>query len=512
MAREFRTGDAWTREAARRGGKVSAEARRRKAASDVRTRGLLGHLLTLTTSDWFDRFGLTEPSWGPSRVLGKAYDGLPLDATEAEVYRALTGRETVPGDLQETWEIAGRGSGKTTRAVVQAVRAACRGYGNVRGVPRVLLLAFVKDQAGQAFDYVQEFFDGDPELRRLIARRTRTSLDLAHGVRIETIVSNFRVVRGYNVAFAHADEVAFWWNEDSNANPDVEVFRALRPALAKVPGSRLMVTTSPWTAEGTVHQAHEMWHGKEDPHVLVTRAPTLALHPGFDAARIARAERTDPEAAASEYHVAWRVAGGSLVRPEVLDAAIEAGVVARAPEEPTGDDWYTAAVDLAGGTGEDSATLTILHEEEGEGGAGVAVQDVLVEWRAPFDPGTMCAEAARECARFRVTVVVGDQFSEGFAAAEFRRHGIRYEVSPRKTADCVLDSIAVLNTRRVRLLDNPRARRQWTQMRRDYASGGRPTILDARRRDDLAVVTARGIVATLRLGEEQKPKRQIAFR
>ena len=59
---------------------------------------------------------------------------------------------TVPSDLRELWCLAGRGSGKTSFMAVQAVRAACRGYAGVRGLPRILLLAFVREQAGVAFD------------------------------------------------------------------------------------------------------------------------------------------------------------------------------------------------------------------------------------------------------------------------------------------------------------------------------------------------------------------------
>jgi hypothetical protein len=71
----------------------------------------------------------------------------------------------------------------------------------------------------------------------------------------------------------------------------------------------------------------------------------------------------------------------------------------------------------------------------------------------------------------------------------------------------------VLNTRRVRLLDDSKARRQWLNLRRDYASGGRPTVVDRPgKRDDLAVVTARGIVACLGLGIEPEVQRQVQFR
>ena len=112
-------------ERSRLGGKASGESRRRKAASDPLTLGLLGHLIGLTTGDWMDRLGLTEPSWNAWRVVGKVLDNLPLDPAETVIYTQLTGRTTVPSDLRELWCLAGRGSGKTSFTAVQAIRTAC---------------------------------------------------------------------------------------------------------------------------------------------------------------------------------------------------------------------------------------------------------------------------------------------------------------------------------------------------------------------------------------------------
>src|SRR5712692_6886703 len=206
----FRAGDPATMEAARRGGQVAKAQRQAKAAADPTTRGLLGDLLLLSSAQWMDRLGLTGPSWESWRVIGQVLDGLPLTAAEMIVYTQLTGRTTVPTDLRELWCLAGRGSGKTSFMALCAVKAASRGYLGVRGIPRVLLLAFVKEQAGIAFEYVQEFMDRDRELRKLIASRTKSELTLAHGVRIATIASNYRVIRGFSVAQALCDEAAMW--------------------------------------------------------------------------------------------------------------------------------------------------------------------------------------------------------------------------------------------------------------------------------------------------------------
>lgn len=513
----FKAGDPKTLEYARRGGAVAAEARRAKAAADPLTRGLLGHLLTYSTADWMQRLGLTGPSWDAWRVIGTVIDGLPLSAADMLIYTKLTGRTIVPSDLRELWALAGRGSGKTSFMAVQAVKASCRGYAAVRGIPRVLLLAFIKEQAGVAFEYVTGFFDADAELRRLITQRTNTSLTLAHGVRVQTISSDYRAVRAYSVAAALCDEIAHWWNEATNASPDVEIIRALRPGLGKVPGSHLLAATTRWTEEGVAYETHKRHYANDaSASILIVDAPTRTLNPTFDQTTIDIAEGEDPESAASEYGQAWRVAGGTLVRPAVYDACVSIGITAREPTEPLGDDFYSATVDLSGGTGDDSAALSIQHVEEDEQqgpapSSELCVQDYLAEWTPPFDPGSMVQEVALACHRYGVTSVTGDAFSAGFAAAEFRHHGIEYVVSKRKTAECAIDSLAVLNTRRVRLLDDPKLRRQWLGLRRDYASGGRPTILETRKHDDLAVVTARGIVAALGLGEVPEIRKKVMF-
>ena len=140
----FKAGDQ-AKEYGRRGGIVAAEARRAKAAADPLTRGLLGHLLTYSTAQWMERLGLTGASWAAWRVIGQVLDGMPLSAEEMLIYTKLTGRRTVPADLRELWALAGRGSGKTSFMAVCGVKAACRGYAAVRGIPRVLLLAFIKE-------------------------------------------------------------------------------------------------------------------------------------------------------------------------------------------------------------------------------------------------------------------------------------------------------------------------------------------------------------------------------
>jgi hypothetical protein len=67
---------------------------------------------------------------------------------------------------------------------------------------------------------------------------------LNNGVVIEIHTASFRVTRGYTFAAVLADETAFWRDENS-ANPDVEIFRALRPGMSSIPGAILLNASSP---------------------------------------------------------------------------------------------------------------------------------------------------------------------------------------------------------------------------------------------------------------------------
>jgi hypothetical protein len=65
----------------------------------------------------------------------------------------------------------------------------------------------------------------------------------------------FRNVRGRSVALAVFDECAFWQSE-LTANPDVEVYQAVTPSLATLPGSMLIGISTPYRRAGLLRQKH----------------------------------------------------------------------------------------------------------------------------------------------------------------------------------------------------------------------------------------------------------------
>ncbi len=296
--------------------------------------GILDALAPLSIGQWMDRFDLKEPSWDAWRVVGKILDGLPLNSEEMILYASITGgRTTVPDKalLRQCWSLIGRGGGKTTFFSVVATQAAVQRY-KLKTPAYVLFLSFGKDQAAISYELVKEWFEKDDDLRQLVTSSRRDRMSLHHNVQLQTIQSSWRTVRGYSVACALADESAFWWTDSDDKNPDKEVFRALLPALGKVPGSRLLCPTTPFGRQGQAWEVHEKHFGQDDSDILVIKAPTLVMNSGFDRTVISAMEHDDPENAASEFDVMWRADKENFVRLEVLQAATADGCSERLPQ------------------------------------------------------------------------------------------------------------------------------------------------------------------------------------
>jgi hypothetical protein len=264
-------------------------------------------------------------SWKAWRAYVAALFGLPLEADALDIYRRHTGREDPPeGPLGEAYAIVGRRGGKSRiAALVGVYLAAFRDYADVlargeRGV--VMIIAPDRRQARVVMSYVRALLEV-PLLAGMVKARRKESIDLRNGISIEVHTASYRTVRGYTIVAAILDELAFWRSEES-AEPDVEVVRALRPAMATVPGAMLLGISSPYSRRGVLWNANRQHFGK-DTDVLVWQAPTEAMNSKVDSKIIADAYEQDPTAAAAEYGAQFR----SDIESYVLREAVEACVV-----------------------------------------------------------------------------------------------------------------------------------------------------------------------------------------
>lgn len=387
--------------------------------------------------------------------------------------------------VREFYGIIGRGAGKSRFVALLACFFASREYPRVPG-ERIYVGVFAPDrkQAGITFRYIVGLLKSVPALAALIENEARDSIDLVNGVTVEVMTASVAAPRGRAYALAIVEEAAFLPTDDS-ANPDVELLRALRPALARVPGSLLAVVSSPYARRGVLYTAWQKYHDHAPDDVLFVQAPTLDLNPAFDRSAIEKAYEEDPSSAAAEYGAQFRVDVESFVAREAIAACV---VTARYEQPPVLDLSYRAFVDPSGGSGADSFTLAIGHGARRRDQT-VAVIDCVRETKPPMSPEDVTRDYAALLHSYRISSVTGDRYAGEWPREAFRRHGITYELADRPKSDLYKDALALVNSSRIELPDHPRLLAQLAGLERRTARGGRDSIDHAPgQHDDIANV------------------------
>lgn len=436
-------------------------------------------------------------SWGTWRVFLAALFGLPMNDAEMAVFQHHTGRATPPGEpFKEAALVVGRRGGKSrVLALVATYLATFFDYMPHLApgeVATVAVIASDRRQARSIFRFVTGLLHGVPLLTPTVQEETAETITLNNRVVIEIHTASFRVTRGYTFAAVLADETAFW-RDDTSANPDVEIFRALRPGLSSIPGAILLNASSPYRKAGLLWKTFARYFGKADGQVLVWRGTTREMNPSLDQGIVDEAFEDDPEAAAAEYGAEFRNDLADFVSRDVVD---DCTVHGRHELLPAQGVRYSAFVDPSGGSG-DSMTLGIAHAS-----GDAAVLDALRERRPPFSPEGVVTEFAALLRTYRITSVAGDRYAGEWPRERFRLHGISYELSDRPRSDLYRDMLPLLNSGKAELLDNPRLATQLCGLERRTSRSGKDSIDHAPgAHDDLANAAA-GALLRVKMGRQ----------
>jgi hypothetical protein len=412
-------------------------------------------------------------TWKPWRAFLAALFGLPLSEPERGIFAACTGRTTPPDEqFREAALIVGRRGGKSRAlALIAVYLATFRSYGEYLApgeVATIAVLAANRAQARSIFRFVSGMLKETPLLAPLVKEENTEAITLTNRVAIEISTASFRTTRGYSFAAVLCDEIAFWRQDETSANPDVEILRALRPGMATIPGSILLLASSPYAKRGELYSAYRKFHGNDSGRVLVWKADTATMNPAIDPAIIAEAYKDDPEAARAEYGAEFRDDLADFVTREVVDRVTMWG---RSELPPEAGISYFAFCDPSGGAS-DAMTLAISHLSSDN----VPVLDAVRETRPPFDPEGVVTEFAELLRRYGVDSVTGDRYGGEWPRQRFREHGIRYEPSARPKSDLYIDLLSLLNAARVELLDVPRLGAQLVGLERRTARSGRDSV------------------------------------
>ncbi len=412
-------------------------------------------------------------SWRTWKACLRAAYALPMTRRDRKTFAAVSGIRQPPRRPVDAFvSVVGRGGGKDSVASAIATFEAVRvDQKRLRPGERgtVLCLAVDRDQAAIVFRYIAAYFQRVPLLERMVERITNDSIELSNGAEIVVGTNSYRSVRGRTLVCVIFDEVAYWRDEGS-ANPDSEVDNAVTPGLARWPGSKKILISSPYRRAGLLYQKWTDSFGKDDDSCLVVHGGTLQFNNTFPSGVIDRELKKDRERARAEYLAEWRDDLVSFIDRAAVEAMrADRGCFERSPVMGIS---YHAFLDPASGGGGDSMTLAIAHREKD----GAIVVDCVREARPPFDPAVRSAEFAATAKSYGCHKLTKDNWAVGFVDAIFKQHGIACEPASKNRSELYLELLPLVNARRVNLLDNERCVDQFCALERRVARSGKDSV------------------------------------
>lgn len=424
-------------------------------------------------------------------VLAGAW-GLPMTKAQRKLFKKLSGGRKPVKDrvVRELWVVAGRRSDKSHTfaagqgvyiATIHAAQAGLLDNLAPGETGIVALIAVDRSQARVLIDYVKGILKASPVLAGTVQKEGAEYVLLTNGVRIEVFTNNFRTVRGRTLLAVVLDECAYYRSEQT-ANPDIEIYRAVIPALATT-GGMLIGVSSPYAKRGLLYDKYARYYGKPGD-VLVVQGSTLDFNPTLDPNIVKEALEADPEAAKAEWLGEFRNDLEAFVTREIVDAAVR--------PEPLHHQYqfgrnYYAFCDATGG-GPDEFTLAIGHLE----GEKVIV-DTLQARRG--SPNAITKEYAGLVKAFGIRTVKGDRYAADWVRNEFGKHGITYSPSPGPKNDLYLQFLPALNSGRVELPPDEKMVLQLTGLERRTSRAGRDSIDHPPRCHDDRANAVAGLVA-----------------
>ena len=416
--------------------------------------------------------GLSDPaSWSTWAAVLKAAFGRRLTRAERRAFDQVAGGRRPPAQpVRELWAVAGRRSGKSRMAAALAAFLATIPDYRDRLSPGetafVLALAGSRSQAQVVFQYSLGFIQQSPVLAPLIDSVTNDEIRLAGNIVLATHPNSFRSVRGRTLLACVFDECSFW-RDESTATPDVEVYRAVLPALATT-GGPLIGISSPYRQVGLLHAKHRDHFAKDSPDVLVVRGGTEQFNPTIDRGVIARARADDPVAAAAEWDGMFRADIAQFLDDASIDAAIDTDRPPELPRRPGVD--YRAFADASAGR-HDAFTICIGHKEE----TGF-VADVVRGRKPPFDPPAVAAEYALLAREYGCSEVTGDAYAGEWVAGAFRDAGIGYRRSKLPKSGLYLEALPHFMRGAVAIPDLPTLIRELRLLERRTHRSGKDSV------------------------------------
>lgn len=203
---------------------------------------------------------------------------------------------------------AGRQCGKSTSLAVLSLHHAATHKNAL-----VLIVSAGETASKRLLDEVASLALGSKLLAASVLDAQKSQLTLSNGSRIVSVPASTRQIRGASVSLLLIDE-AGWVDQD--------IWRAAEPAIAAKPGSRVILSSSPWGSAD--HFFRSLWQrGMDSPNdQLASWHWPSTVSPLMDAALLEQIrQRETPEYFNREFLAEWTDASGSYFTEDELMAA-----------------------------------------------------------------------------------------------------------------------------------------------------------------------------------------------
>jgi hypothetical protein len=365
----------------------------------------------------FDPFGWNEAQiwgrfqgWGDRDFLG--YPAFP-DKFDHSSYPPYVGRE-----YSEAWLVGGRRIGKTDvfAGTIVAYEAVCGGHeGFVRSGQPAMIAVISQDlrMARYSLHFVKAAIESSPIGAGLVKNVTADTIELHNGVIVTCVPPTLKAIRGYAVPVAVLDEVGVWYQESDSANPDYEIYRALKPAQLQFPKRKIVGISSPWNKSGLLYrffsagtEGAKLPSGQaEYSGVLVIHSTTAGMaNPIVKREDLLQDFYRDEANFARENLAEFQDSISGFLPTRLVEAATDWGIATRPPQEGL---TYVAAMDPA--FKRDSFAFTIVHNQE-----GTIFHDLSIRWvgtvSKPLNPAVMMDEIIPILKAYGLQLLYTDQY------------------------------------------------------------------------------------------------------
>jgi hypothetical protein len=403
-------------------------------------------------------------TWSSWLVFLKGLYGLPMDENELAIFRVFTGRQVPnPEGYAEAYAVVGRRGGKSRISATIGAYEAIFGNWEARLSKGergwIFIIATDRAQSQVVLSYLRSLINVFPGIKE---REGTEEIHLSSGISIGVKTCSFRGTRGFSTIGVVADEIAFWRDAETAANPASEVIASLLPGL--MPGAKLLAISTPYAKFGYLYEMHKAHFG-QDSDILIWQAPTLAMNPTYSEQTIKRLVARDPSVFRAEYDATFREDVEAFLPEALIRAAMT-----RRQSLPDPRVRYTAFIDPSGGR-QDSMTMAIVHRE-GE----KIVLDRVEEKPAPFDPAQVVQDFAGLLKAFRVHSVGSDRFGGVWVEDAFRKLGVHVEMSDHSASELYLEFQPLLSMAKVELVQDERLALQFQCLERRTRSGGKDLV------------------------------------